>query len=173
MKSKVTVSKYINRYERIIALIYVFVLFVIVMGSCTYFLVNQNKDLDVFNKKVITIKKMKRIKSYQDTQLRNGLSCDSIYARIERFDPSLQASYEESDIKFLINDLRNVYTQNSWDKRLKLFAQIANLYDNWLIDKKELWSKKQNISTFKSNLEECEIGIDKKTESIRSKFKNR
>lgn len=32
----------------------------------------------------------------------------------------------------------------------------------WLSDKKQLWSIEQNISLFKANLEECEIGLRKK-----------
>ncbi|GAF05242.1 type VI secretion system transmembrane protein TssO [Saccharicrinis fermentans] len=172
-KSKLKVKKHLNRYERFIGHTYVFLMFAAILGSCTYFLLKQNKDLDVFTKKMITIKKMKRIKDFQVIQNDMTQTCDSLYARINSFDPGVQASYEESDIKFLINDLRHIYSQNSWDRRLKLFEHIANFYDSWLIDKKELWSKKQNIITFKKNLEECEIGIDKKTEIIKANFSNK
>ena len=38
----------------------------------------------------------------------------------------------------------------------------------WLSDRKQLWSIGQNISLFKANLEECEIGLQKKEEDLRS-----
>ncbi len=173
MESNLTIKKHLNRYERTIGVIYVFLMFAIVMSCCTYFLLKQNKDLNVFARKNITVKKMKRVKDFQSIQMDNAISCDSLYARINNFKPGIQASYEESDIKFLINDLRIIYTQNSWDRRLKIFAHIANFYDDWLIDKKELWCKQKNILSFKTNLEECEIGIEKKNESIKSKFSNK
>lgn len=173
MESNLTLKKHLNRNERTIGLIYVFLMFAIVMGFCTYFLLEQNKDLNVFAQKIITVKKMKRMKDYQSMQIKNAIPCDSLYARINNFNPGVQASYEESDIRFLINDLRSIYSQNSWDRKLKIFAQIANFYDAWLIDKKELWSKKENILSFKTNLEECEIGIEKKNETIKSKFSNK
>ena len=45
---------------------------------------------------------------------------------------------------------------------------IADFYDMWLSDKKQLWSIQQNIITFKANLEECEIGLQKKLEDMSS-----
>ena len=43
----------------------------------------------------------------------------------------------------------------------------------WLSDKKQLWSIEQNIRLFKANLEECEIGLQKKEEDLRSGTKNK
>lgn len=170
MKPNLTVKKHINRHEYIIGNIYVFFMFASILGGCAYFLLKQNKDLNVFTQKIITIKKMNRIKEHQSTQANMAEFCDSLYYRIDHFNPDIQASYEENDIKFLINDVRLTYTNNSWDKRRKIFAQIANFYDNWLIDKKELWSKKENIDSFEKNLEECKIGIDKNNESLKLKL---
>ena len=72
------------------------------------------------------------------------------------FQPGVYAQYEEDDIHYLINNLRNTYERNSWDKRYKLFMHIADFYAMWLSDKKQLWSIEQNIRLFKANLEECE-----------------
>lgn len=80
----------------------------------------------------------------------------------------MYAQYEEDDIHYLINNLRNTYERNSWDKRYKLFMHIADFYAMWLSDKKQLWSIEQNIRLFKANLEECEIGLRKKEEDLRS-----
>mgnify|MGYP000279073246 FL=1 len=50
---------------------------------------------------------------------------------------------------------------------------IADFYAMWLSDKKQLWSIEQNIRLFKANLEECEIGLRKKEEDLRSGTKNK
>ena len=71
------------------------------------------------------------------------------------------------------SQLRNTYERNSWDKRYKLFMHIADFYAMWLSDRKQLWSIGQNISLFKANLEECEIGLQKKEEDLRSGTKNK
>lgn len=48
---------------------------------------------------------------------------------------------------------------------------VADFYQMWLTDRKELWSKRENISTFKKNLEECEIGLESKKQDWRSVLK--
>ncbi len=170
MKPNLIVKKHINKYEYVIGSIYVFILFALILGSCSYFIFSQNKNLQVFSQKMITIKKMNRVKELQSVQVDMADYCDSLYNRIDQFNPQIQASYEENDIRFLINDIRSTYTNSSWDKRLKIFSQLASFYDNWLIDKKELWSLKKNINGFQSNLEECKIGIDNNNEKLKLKL---
>jgi hypothetical protein len=38
----------------------------------------------------------------------------------------------------------------------------------WFADKKELWSNQQNIILFRKNLEECQIGLQKKTDQLKN-----
>lgn len=116
---------------------------------------------------------MNRIKDFQQEQAESQLPVDSLFRKIETFEPGVYAQYEEDDIHYLINNLRNTYERNSWDKRYKLFMHIADFYAMWLSDRKQLWSIGQNISLFKANLEECEIGLQKKEEDLRSGTKNK
>ena len=109
----------------------------------------------------------------QQEQAESQLPVDSLFRKIETFEPGVYAQYEEDDIHYLINNLRNTYERNSWDKRYKLFMHIADFYAMWLSDRKQLWSIGQNISLFKANLEECEIGLQKKEEDLRSGTKNK
>ena len=97
----------------------------------------------------------------------------SVFPKATRDLSPYPPQYEEDDIHYLINNLRNTYERNSWDKRYKLFMHIADFYAMWLSDKKQLWSIEQNIRLFKANLEECEIGLRKKEEDLRSGTKNK
>ena len=53
----------------------------------------------------MVIKKMERQKEFQNIQSVQIVSADTLFSRIEQFEPGVNASYEENDIKFLINDL--------------------------------------------------------------------
>ncbi len=172
-KNKSKSGGYLNQQERISSYIYVFLMFLIIVGSCLYFLIQQNRSLELFSRKESIVRKMEHVKSYRKVQKQNSKLCDSIFVKIRDFNPSVQASYEESDIKYLINDLKSSYIQNSKDERFKIFELLGNFYEDWLSDKKELWSLKQNIHFFKTNLEECEVGIDKKKETIKLKFRSK
>jgi uncharacterized protein YqgQ len=76
------------------------------------------------------------------------------------------AVYEENDIEFMINELKNIYEQHAWDVRYKSFAHVSAFYDAWFTDKKVLWTKKDNIMRFKQNLEECEIGLKNNKDNL-------
>ena len=91
---------------------------------------------------------------------------DSLTARIGRFDPSVNASFEESDIKFMSSDLKDMYEKNAWDFRYKVFYHTAQFYDMWFADKKILWSKQSNVARFRTNLEKCEMGVTRKEDVL-------
>ena len=142
--------------------------FIITTVICCISIFMWNSDFSMFEQKEFVKVKMNRIKDYQQEQADHQVSVDSLFRKIEKFEPGVYAQYEEDDIRYLINNLKNTYEKNNWDKRYKLFMHIADFYDMWLSDKKQLWSIQQNIITFKANLEECEIGLQKKLEDLRS-----
>ena len=115
--------------------------------------------------------KMERIRNFQHIQERQTVAVDSLKNRIRSFNPGVVALYEESDIKYLINELKEVYEKAPSDNRYKMFFHAAVFYEAWFTDKKELWSKRENMTNFKKNLEECEIGLQNKKEDLRSHFK--
>ena len=157
-------DKHINRRERIGGLIYVLVLFAIGVVLCSWLIFSKTDTSRVFTQKNHVIAKMDRQKEFRFTQEKYVATCDSLMLRIERFDPSIKALYEENDIKYIINDIKAVYDKNPWDKRYKAFYHMASTYDMYFTDKKTLWSKQTNVTNFKQNLEECELGLQKKKE---------
>lgn len=156
-------KKRINLKERIGGAVYVLLLFGAGVGICSWYLLSRYNTSRIFVEKKMVIAKMKRQSDFRNTQADFRGLCDSLVLRIENFNSGINASYEENDIKFIINELRAQYEQNPWDKRYKAFYHVAGLYEMWFTDKKELWSKYANISAFRQNLEECEIGLQKLT----------
>jgi len=156
-----------SQREKAIGFINVSLLFLITTVACCFclFYYSDNKTT---TRKEFVIGKMDRIRDFQGLQTKQLVIVDSIYNKIKQFDPGINASYEESDIKFYLNDIQKLYEDNSYDERYKIFSQLPGFYNMWFADRKELWSKKQNIVRFRKNLEECEIGLQKKLDEYKS-----
>lgn len=151
-----------NQKEKIFGFIYVSIFFVFITSMCSWLIFYYNPEFRVMSQKDFAITKMSRIKEYQDLQTKYAPVADSLYSKIERFNPEVNAVYEENDINYMINVLKSVYEERSWDARYKSFLHVSDFYYMWFIEKKELWSKKSNIGKFRKNLEECEIGLTNK-----------
>lgn len=160
-----------NKHEKNIAFSYVLILFVIATAVCCILLFRYNTNFTAFSRKDFVMIKMERIRNFQHIQDRQSVALDSLKGKILAFNPGVVAMYEESDIKYLINEIKEVYEKAPMDNRYKMFLHVAVFYETWFTDKKELWSKRENISNFKRNLEECEIGLQNKKEDLRSHFK--
>lgn len=157
-----------NRREKVIGFIYVSLMFIVttvICCMCMFYYKSDDKDI---SRKEFAISKMKRIRSFQQKQSEEIIIIDSIYSKIAAFNPGLNASYEENDIKYYLNDLKRIYEKNSYDGRYKIFQQTSSFYSKWFDDRKELWSKQQNITNFRKKLEQCEIGLLKKKDELNS-----
>lgn len=157
-----------NQREHTIGFVYVSLLFTVTTAVCCLCLFYYNFGNKNQAKKEFAISKMDRIRAFQTLQSDEIIIIDSIYNKINTFNPGISASYEENDIKFYLNDIKDIYDKNSYDSRYKIFAQVSNLYNMWFADKKELWTKKQNITVFTKNLEACEIGLQKKKDELKT-----
>lgn len=155
-----------NQRERIIGFVYVSLLFVITTVICCICIFYYNFETKTASQKEFAISKMDRIKAFQTLQSEEQIIVDSIYIKIKEFNPGVSASYEENDIKFYLNDIKGIYEKNPYDTRYKVFTQVSNFYNLWFADKKEVWTKRQNISVFTKNLEACEIGLQKKKDEL-------
>lgn len=161
-------KKELNRREVVIGRAYVFIFFLITTIVCCVSIFLWNTDFKAFEQKDYVKIKMNRIRDFQKIQVDYQMITDSLFRKIKSFEPGVHAQYEEDEINYLINNMRNVYERNSWDKRYKVFMHVADFYEIWLTDKKHLWGIQQNINMFKNNLEECEIGLQKKMDDLRA-----
>lgn len=155
----------IRSRDKTSGLITVSVIFAICSFSILYTMLYDSNS-NIFNYKDNVVIKTERQSSFRAVQTGVLNDCDSIFTRIERFDPGVNAIYEDNDIKFLINNIKLIYEKNMWDKRYKVFYHVGIFCDMWFADKKIAWSKKNNIVMLKKNLEECEIGLDKKNRKL-------
>jgi hypothetical protein len=157
-----------NLREQTAGFIYVSLMFIastVICCLCLFYYSGNNSEEA---RKEFAITKMDRIRHFQSIQSEQMVIVDSIFNKIKDFNPSLQASYEENDIKYYLNDIKRLYEENSYDKRYKIFFQVSDFYNLWFADRKELWSKNRNIEGFKKNLEACEIGLQKKKEELKN-----
>lgn len=155
-----------NQKEKIMGFIYVFLLFLLITFICCFLLFYNNSGFRVFSQKNFVIQKMDRVRQFQSDQSDAMLMIDSLQTKIARYNPAVHAVYEENDILFMINDLKAVYEKQAWDTRYKPFLHLSEFYMMWFADKKDLWSKNENIKKFKQNLEECEIGLNSKKNEL-------
>ena len=160
----------IRKGDKISAAVSVLLIFGICTSVCLCFLV-RSQQINIRSYKDVITNKYDRQEDFRKKQGQTSGVCDSLYLRIKRFNPEVNASFEENDIKYLINDLRLQYENAPWDKRNKVFYHVAAFYDMWFVDKKMLWSKKTNIATFRGNLEKCEMGLTKKEDELSKKQK--
>ena len=161
----------LNQREKSMAFVYVLLLFLATTLCCCLLIYWTNSEFNALKQKEMVLVKMDKIRKFQMIQSDNKPVVDSLYNRITNLKPGINAQYEEDDIKYLLNDLRNIFQNNGWDNRYKVFMHVADFYQMWLTDKKELWSKRENIATFRNNLEECEIGLESKKQDWRSGLK--
>lgn len=152
-----------DRREKVMGFIYLFLSFLAVSTICCVLIFNYNSDFKAFAQKDFAITKMERIKDFQDNQISKYIVADSLFSKIKKYNPAVKAIYEENEIKLMLNELDEIYNKNSWDKRYKIFSQVSTLYNMWFIDKRELWSKRENIVKFKKGIEECQMGLSRRS----------
>lgn len=165
MERKTKITK--NKREKTIGFVYVSILFGIATFICCWCLFYYT-DTKNETRKEFVIAKMDRVRAFQNVQDEQILIVDSIYNKIKTFNPDINASYEENDIKFYLAEIKKLYDDNSYDGRYKIFSQVPAFYNMWFADKKELWSKQQNIIRFSKNLEDCRIGLEKKVDELKN-----
>jgi len=152
----------INQKERIMGFGYVMILFLSITLLCCLLLFLFNSSYGLFKQKDVIISKMERVKTFQDDQKKSMDIINILHSSINNYNPGVNAVYEEDNIKYLINELKNIYTKNKLDTRYKTFDHTANFYYMWYTDRKTLWSKDLNIQRFAKDLQECELGLQNK-----------
>lgn len=169
MKNSATdTTKYVNRRERIGGYIYVILFFILGGGGCSWLLVSQSDIRQIFSRKDIVGAKMERQQNFRREQEQAAVECDIIVEGIMRYDPGVNAVYEKNDIQFMINELKKNHDQNRLDKRYMVYLHSGDFYQMWFNDKQYLWSLQSNLTYLKQNLEECELGLEKKQDEIKN-----
>lgn len=157
-----------NQKEKNMGLAYVMLLFISITLACCLLLFLNNSDYNTYKQKDFIISKMERVKDFRDIQKQALPTVNMIHDKINGFDPGVNAVYEEDNIKYMIRELKNIYEKNPLDTRYKAFSHTADFYYMWFVDKKTLRSKEINVTQFKKDLQECELGLQSKRDDISS-----
>ena len=94
-----------NKREIFMGHAYVFLFFFLTTVACCLAIFMWNSDFKIFEQKEFVKIKMNRIKEFQQEQAECQLPTDSLFRKIEAFEPGVYAQYEEDDIHYLINNL--------------------------------------------------------------------
>lgn len=159
-------NKTMNQREKTIGFFYVLILFctMTVLSSLILFFPNYNYHLSSNKKQAL--EQMDRIKNFEVKQMDMINKVLSAEEKINRIDPGLNASYEKREISYILGEIRNVYIQNKWDERYKIFDHTATFYEFRLSDREQLWSTKKNIEKFKADLERCRSNTENKKNNL-------
>lgn len=160
-------EKQVNRRERIGGLIYVLFFFCAGMGLSVWLLLSKSDMSRIFMRKDGIEMKMARQQSFRKAQEESTAVCDMLVEKILDYDPEVNALYEKNDIQYVINELHKIYEKNLHDKRYLVFLQMGDFYQVWFNDRQHLWSLNSNLEYIKNNLEECELGLEKKQEAMK------
>ena len=159
-----------NRREHIIGFVHVSLFFIVTTIACC-FIFSYYSNNNRVHAKERAIQKMNEIRKFRTIQNEQTVEIDSVFSIIENYNPTIQASYKENDIKIYLNNIKSFYEKSDYEKRYKVFYQTVNFYNMWFADKQELWSKRQNINDFKKNWDDCKAGIQKKQEQLKNNIK--
>ena len=91
---------------------------------------------------------------------------DSVGKQINRFDPSVQAVFLENDIKKIIHDIQQEQSDHDYDKRYELFKQVALLYSNYFVDRRELKGNSNDVSNIQKSLDDCIVNRKQLQEAL-------
>jgi hypothetical protein len=152
--------------EKVMGFAYVVILFLLISVVCCMTIFLYNSNFGSIERKEYFVGKMKRIGEYRNDQKQYTATIDLLYKKINEHNPGVLAIYEEDNIKFLLNDLRDMYEHKSIDTRYRSFLHIADFYYIWYADKRTLWTLNNNIDIFTKNLEECELGLANKKDDF-------
>lgn len=164
---KITTKKHVNRRERIGGFVYVLLFFCGGVSLAIWLIFSDNDVSRIFSRKDSVEIKMARQHKFRKAQEENAAVCDMLMAKIADYDPSVNALYEKNEIQYIINELRKHYENNNHDKRYLVFLHMGDFYQMWFNDRQHLWSLNSNLNYLRNNLEECELGLEKKKETMK------
>ncbi|EEN82560.1 type VI secretion system transmembrane protein TssO [Porphyromonas endodontalis] len=165
--SKTSQTKTMNQKEKTIGFFYVLILFIVTTTLCSFILFFSNSDYRLLGDKESALKQMERIKRFEQAQLETMPKVEEVEEKVSKIDPALNASYKKREINYILGEIRNVYTQNKWDERYKIFDHIATFYEFYVSDKERLWSIRKNIDKFNADLERCRNNTENKKNNLR------
>lgn len=159
-------TKITNSRERTIGFFYVCIIFGLTTTLCGYILFFANNHYQSLEGKRSILEQIHRVGQFEKEQVVQIEKIQQIDKKISQIKPELKAAYEKREISLLLGEIRNVYTQQKWDVRYKIFDQVVTFYEFQMSDKDRLWNIQQNIEKFKSDLERCRANTEARKNTL-------
>lgn len=156
-------DKKTNRFtakEKTLGLFYMIMLFLAVSGTCSYFVFFSNPNLGSSNGKALALEGLKRISAFQKFQSERMEKLELLDGKVNSIDPGLKASYEKSEVKYMLGEFNKDYEENRFDDRYRIFALVSRFYDYKMFTKDRIWASKKNIQHFSEKYDFCEGCIE-------------
>lgn len=160
MEIKKETAKITNSRERTIGFLYVCIIFGLTTALCGYILFFTNNHYQALEGKRAILEQIQRVRQFEKEQAIQLEKIQQVDKKISQINPELKAAYEKREVSLLLGEIRNVYSQQNWDVRYKIFDQVATFYEFQMSDKDRLWNIQQNIEKFKSDLERCRANTE-------------
>lgn len=82
---------------------------------------------------------------------------DTTFKEVIRFDPGVQASFLENDIKNSLSSIKANYQRRAADPRYKTFLHVSDLYNDLFFDRRELKGNNKDYVSLSKSLEDCKL----------------
>jgi hypothetical protein len=93
-------------------------------------------------------------------------TADTTYAKIEKFNPNVQALFLENDIRGSIGAIKSYYNRRPYDNRYQCFLYASKLYENLFYDKRELTGNNADIIRMSKLLDDCKLSTRQLQQSL-------
>lgn len=156
-------DKKVNRFtakEKTLGLFYMIMLFLAVSGTCSYFMFFSNPNLGSSDGKALAMEGLKRISAFQKFQGERMEKLELLDGKVNAIDPGLKASYEKSEVKYMLGEFNKDYEDNRFDDRFRIFALVSRFYEYKMFTKERIWASKKNIQHFSDKYDFCEGCIE-------------
>jgi hypothetical protein len=162
MQVQVTLSKKEKRYY----FSYLLAMLFFVSILLTLVFVN-NFDSPFTNRDFMTIQTLNEKSKFDEQQNLAQPVLDSTFVKIDKLKLENKNSMKGYELENSISDIANFFENStSKDQRKDSYLLVAKYYKMYLDDKKFEANRKENISIYKKQFEECTIGYQKMQQQI-------
>ena len=104
---------------------------------------------------------------FDEAQKSMQKTIDSTFTKIDRLDPEKSDPMLDNDIDNGIGEIGTAFKITAMtDVRQKGYARIANFFNMYKLDKKDMHLTQGNIDLFKKQYDDCLINVQQKTQQM-------
>ncbi len=158
----------ISKEERKIQFIYLLVFWSALSVVFCYVCFSGYSRSEIRSKELV-IEKINSENELLKSQMAIAVHIDSLQKMLMLYQPSTSQVFLENNINYELEELKKIYEAKKADINYKIFNQLYVFNSMQFFDKKAIWNATNNIAFLKNNLQDCEIGFQKKQDNLNIK----